>query len=621
MPKQAQLNQSHWKALKGGASCGYSVPVISRRLILATLVAIILCVTPHGSWINVEASSGKSSDFSFSGGPDSEQVISGTYTIRLTSVENLDYINIELIDVNTQTTPIANVTSAPWLSGWDTSSHSDGDYTLRARGTLDNGSDTGWITSPTFTLDNTAPSSLSLSVSNSIIGDGSSTINRAWFTSPESGTLDFSWSASDEHLSYATLTNIPGSGTPPTDGPGTITGSWSWSPGDLSEGTWTPLLTVFDEAGNSAQTSIHLGIDRTGPTVGQPSLSVTPNVWNDATTLIFSDLSSSASDSGGSGIDSYQVRDSENTWSDISSAGFGTMPLDEGNRTIQFRAVDRVGNVGTPHNVTMLIDRTAPTAGGWLLPDLTDSLFGQVSISVDATDANSGIDVSECRLEYGFDANGAGSIPDISSDWLSVGSGTSNSLTSAIDWSTTAGQYLSLRATLVDEAGNSVTIPAQHFLILPGLDFSVTDASLDRLIVRAGSQDPVLLQATINSNEIYDGSVVIGIQSAPASRDSTTEWTTLDSIVISNGNLIDQSEEISLNISLLTAGEFDLRIIVDPDNSISERDEGNNEAFLLIGAADPDVVGSVSGFVPSAILILLAGFIVTHLINRRQSAS
>jgi len=621
MSKQAQLNRSHWKALKGEASCEYSVPVSSRRLILATLLAIALCITPHGSWINAEASSGRSSGFSFSGGPDAGQVISGTYTIRLTSVENLDFVNIELIDANGVNTAIANVTSAPWLSGWDTNSHTDGDYQLRAKGTLNNGSDTGWVTSPSFTLDNTAPSSLTLSVSNSIIGDGSSTINRAWFTTSASDALEFSWSASDTHLSHATLTNVPGSGTPPNDGPGTISGSWSWSPGDFSEGTWTPLLTVYDEAGNSAQTSIHLGIDRSGPDIGQPSLSVTPNSWDDASTLFFSDLSSSATDNGGSGIASYQVRDSEDTWTNIGSAGFGTMSLDEGNRTIQFRALDRVGNVGAPHNSTMLIDRTAPTAGGWLLPDLTDSLFGQVSISVDATDAHSGIDVSECSLEYGFDANGAGSIPDISSDWLSVGSGTTNSLTSAIDWSTRAGQYLSLRATLVDTAGNSMTIPAQHFLILPGLDFSVTDASLDRLIVRAGAQDPVLLEATINTNEFYDGSVVVGIQSAPASRDSTTEWTTLDTIVISNGDLIDQTQEISLNISLLTAGEFDIRIVVDPDNSISERDEGNNEAFLLIGAADPDVVGSVSGFVPSIILILFVGFIIAHLINRRQSAS
>ena len=156
---------------------------------------------------------------------------------------------------------------------------------------------------------------------------------------------------------------------------------------------------------------------------------------------------------------------------------------------------------------------------------------------------------------------------------------------------------------------------------MPGLDFSISDASLDRLVVRAGSQDPVLLEATIETNEFYAGSVVVRIESAPASRDSLTQWTPLHSMVIPVNSFIDQQENIAVNITLLTAGEFDLRVIVDPDDSISERDEGNNEAFLLIGAADPEVVGSVSGFAPDFVLLLLAGLFASRVVNRRQSAS
>ena len=186
---------------------------------------------------------------------------------------------------------------------------------------------------------------------------------------------------------------------------------------------------------------------------------------------------------------------------------------------------------------------------------------------------------------------------------------------------TRAGQYLSLRATLVDDAGNTVTTPASHFLILPGLDFSISEASLNRLVVRAGSADPVLLEASIETNEFYSGSVVVRVESAPASRDSLTQWTTLYSMVIPANSFIDQQESISVNITLLSAGEFDLRVIVDPDDSISERDEGNNEEFLLIGAADPEVVGSVSGFVPNLILLLLAGLFVSRVVNRPEAAS
>ena len=597
------------------------VPMLSRRLVLAPLVVILLCMAPHGAWVSADATTGRSDDFDFSGGPDAGDVISGTYTVRTTNVADMDFINVEVLEGATWS-PVANITNTPWLTAWDTSTYADGDYQLRIQGTLTNSSTTGWVTSPTFTIDNTAPSDLSLSVSNAVIGDGSSTINRAWFTTPESGAIDFSWSASDTHLSHATLTNVPGSGTPAQDGPGTLVNTWAWSPGDLGEGKWTPVLSVFDEGGNSAQTSIHIGIDRTGPVVGTPTLSVTPNSWTDSATLIFNGLGSNATDNGGSGIETYHVRDSADDWTNIGAAGAGSMGLNEGIRTIQFRAVDKVGNLGEAHNVTMMVDRTAPIAGGWIFgSQITDSLMGSLAVNIDATDANSGIDVSACSIEYGFDANGAGSIPDISTDWLSVGSGTSANLSSAIDWSTRAGQYLSLRATLVDTAGNTATTAASHFLILPGLDFTVSDATLNRLIVRAGTQDPVLLEAQIETNEFYSGSVVVSIQSAPASRDSLTDWTTLHSIVLPSGSFIDQQEQISMNVTLLTAGEFDIRVIVDPDDSIPERDEGNNEYFLLIGAADPQVIGSVSGFVPNLVILFIMGLFVSSILNRRESAS
>ena len=596
------------------------VPMLSRRFILATSVVILLCLVPHGAWINANASSGRSVDLDFSGGPDSGQILSGTYTVRATNVASMDYINVEVSDGATWT-PVANITAAPWLTAWDTSVYGDGDYQLRIEGTFVNSTTTGWVTSPTFTIDNTAPNTLTLTTTGAVIGDGSSTINRAWFTTSGTGTINFDWSGSDSHLSHATLTGVPGSGNPPQDGPGTILNTWAWSPGDLPEGVWNPVLSVFDEGGNSAQTSIHVGIDRSGPEVGTPSLSVPANTWTDATTLIFNDLSSGANDNGGSGISTYHVRDSTDQWADIGAAGYGSMTLQEGIRTIQFRAVDKVGNIGDPLNVTIMVDRAAPVAGGWILPTLTDSMSGQIAVTVDATDTHSGIAIASCSLEYGFDSNGAGSTPDISSAWLSVGSGTSNHLSAAIDWSTRAGQYLSLRSTLVDSAGNTVTTSASHFLILPGLDFSISDASLDRLIVRAGSQDPVLLEATINTNEFYSGSVVVRIESAPASRDSLTQWTALNSMVIPANSFIDQQESISLNITMLSAGEFDLRVVVDPDESISERDEGNNEVFLLIGAADPEVVGSVSGFAPDLVLLLLAGLFAGRVVNRRQSAS
>ena len=117
---------------------------------------------PHGAWINVDATAGRSDDLDFSGGPDAAQILSGTYTVRTTNVVDMDFINVEVSNGATWT-PIANITSAPWLTAWDTTAQTDGDYQLRIEGTFSNSTTTGWILSPTFTIDNTAPNGLSLS--------------------------------------------------------------------------------------------------------------------------------------------------------------------------------------------------------------------------------------------------------------------------------------------------------------------------------------------------------------------------------------------------------------------------------------------------------------------------
>lgn len=65
------------------------------------------------------------------------------------------------------------------------------------------------------------------------------------------------------------------------------------------------------------------------------------------------------------------------------------------------------------------------------------------------------------------------------------------------------------------------------------------------------------------------------------------------------------------NVQLLAAGEYDLRLVVDPDDTIPEKDEGNNEEYLIISGARPRTIEAVSGFMPALILIVLvAGWMV-----------
>ena len=123
------------------------------------------------------------------------------------------------------------------------------------------------------------------------------------------------------------------------------------------------------------------------------------------------------------------------------------------------------------------------------------------------------------------------------------------------------------------------------------------------------------------ATESYSGSVSVEIQSAPANRDAMATWTTLQTITLTAGDLTDMQETISVNLTLLSAGEYDLRILIDPNDVIAEGDEGNNEAFLLISAADPTVVGAVTGFAPDLLLLLLGGLFAGFVLHRREAAS
>ena len=584
-----------------------------------TSIAIILLLfvsSASVAWMPTVAATAGRDDLDFSGGPTTDQVISGTYTVRATNVADMDYILVDVHD-GTAWSSVANITAAPWLTAWDTSAQADGtSYKLRLTGTLTNGTELTAVESNTFTLDNTAPSSLTFEVSDAIVGDGSSTINRAWFTTAATGMLEFNWSATDAHLSHATLTNVPGPGTPAQDGPGLILNQWQWSSGAFTEGTWTALLSVFDEGGLSTQSTLYIGIDRTGPSVGTPTLSVTENVWTDESTLVFSGLGSGASDGSGSGIASYEVRDSADDWSNIGAGGSGSIPLTEGVRTIQFRAIDNVGNAGDALNVTIKADRTTPVLGGWDVPTLTDTHTGVLPISVEASDAHSGIDESTTVIQYGFDDDGAGETPDITTTWLNLPAGTDANLPASIVWSARADEYLSLRAVLTDEAGNTVTTSASHFLVRPGLDFSWESAQLDRLVVRAGTEGEVAMNATLVSNMPYAGTVTVKLESAPADRDAETAWTTLETTLVPIGGLSDTTHDVDIGFSILAAGEYDLRLVIDPNDVIAEFDEGNNEDFSLITAAQPSIIGAVPGFAPAWSALMLVGFALSGILRR-----
>ena len=558
-----------------------------------------------------QATEARNSALEFVNPPSSGDVIGGTQTIAVVNITGLDYVLLE-VEEGTSWSEIENMTSSPWSVSWDTTSVSDGMHRLRITGHPSDGSSDIVVTTSSFEVDNTAPSSLVFTVDNAEIGDGSSIANRAWFDIEESGSMIFRWDASDSNLEKAVITDVPGSGNPPSDGPGTLLKRWSWAPGDFSEGLYTITLSVHDEAGNIATRSLYLGIDRTGPITGTPVFSVSESTWTDTTVVTVGALAAGATDNGGIGINNYEWRVDNGEWANFGSGATSTLPLPEGQKVLSFRAVDRLGNSGPSTDHTFWSDQSDPVAGGWSIPEITTMTQGQVNIQLVATDSLSGIDEANTTLRYGFDNDGMGSVPDITNQWLSLGSGVNANLPSGIDWATKQGDWLGVSAIMTDVAGNQAMSPPTYVRIIPGIDFNFEDVGVDRLIVAANTGDKINVTGTVNANQAYTGSLIVRLEMAPSDRTTDTNWTVLETRTLAAGSLYDRTEVLDpFEVRILASGEYDLKLSIDPDDTIPEKDEGNNEEYLVVSGARPSSIGAVTSFMPALFLVIaVSGWMV-----------
>ena len=575
---------------------------MATRMISRLLTVLILTSICSGIVLGTEARNGS---LDFVNPPSSGEVIGGTQTIAVANISGLDHVLLEVEEGSTWT-EVYNMTGTPWSISWDTSTVSDGEHRLRITGHPSDGSSSIQVISSSFFVDNTAPTSLTFTVDNAGSGDGSSIANRAWFNIEESGSMVFRWNASDTNLEKAIISGVPGSGNPPNDGPGSLLYRWSWAPGDFSEGVYTVTLSVHDTAGNVASRSLYLGIDRTGPITGTPVFSIEENTWTDDSAITVGALSAGATDNGGIGIDHYEWKVEGGEWNNFGSGSTSTLPLTEGQKMMSFRAVDRLGNSGISTNHTFWSDRTDPVAGGWSIPEITTMTQGQVGIELVATDSLSGINETNTILRYGFDNDGMGSIPDITNQWLSLGNGMSANLPSGIDWSTKQGDWLGVSAIMVDESGNQALSPPTYVRIVPGIDFHLENVGVDRLIVAANTGDKINVTGTIVANQAYTGSLIVRLEMAPSDRTMDTNWTVLETRTLAAGSLYDGQEILDpFEVRILSSGEYDLKLIIDPDEIVPEKDEGNNEEFLVVSGARPSSIGAVSSFMPALFLVII----------------
>ena len=552
---------------------------------------------------------------SYTNGPNSGQSLTGVYTLSFSfsGSGTITSLTVEISDGTTWNN-VAVLTGSPWVTYLDTTTLTNGSYTLKATAYDDTVGEDVVEVSPSFTVDNQVPIITQFTVANIEYGTGTSALDRAWFSIDSTATLDFSWNAADDDLLRATLTNVPGPGAPASDGPSNIAYGWDWSSGSFDEGTWNPRLTVYDNSGLSVTETMFMGIDRTGPTIGTIT-SGSSSGWLSSSSVTLSGLINAIDDGQGSGLAYTEISLDGLSWTQNTLDSY-TLNLNDGSHTISIRATDNVGNIGPTTQISVQVDTEDPIANGWLVDELTTALIGPANVEFQAIDLNSGIDNTNSFIEYGFDANGFGQTPDLSGSWqASMGSGL-DSVVAQSSWATKSRQYLMLRATVTDNAGNSFQTSPVFYQILPSLDFewNLTETNVDRLIVKPGdSTGNITVTGLLEVNENYGGAITLRLESAPADRDAQVAWSVIESRTLDAGLMTDKEELLIWNYTVPSEGQFDLRLIIDPNNVIDEYNENNNYNYMVVTGASVSSVINAPSFNPSIGAIIVCAFVISLL--------
>ena len=594
---------------------------VALGLVTVLLLSMLSVSPPMPSQLDSELKSFDTSSMSivFSNGPVEDESVTGlkTVTFTLSGTGTIDSILVEIAEVGGAYSSLTNLTSSPWLFNFDSTSYANGTYTLRATGWDSDVDDTTVTTSDEFTIENQVPVITAFTVLSPDVGTGATSSDRAWFNVSQTGTLEFRYGLSDDDFDRATLQNVPGPGSPAADGPTSLAYGWDWSTGSFSEGTWNPRLTLFDNSGLSSSETLFIGIDRSGPSMSSVSVG-NGNTWQSTSSVTISGILDAANDGTGSGVDYVELQIDGDAWTELSSNSH-TIELSEGTHSISLRATDRVGNIGNTISATIRVDTSMPELVGWTVDPLTTDLIGTANISYSTFDLLSGIDTNAVSLQYGFDSNGVGLTPDLSGQWLELpGSGLDRGLAMA-NWATKSRQYLMLRATVADEAGNSETTEPQAFQVMPGLDlfWNTTATDVDRLVVRPGETfGNVTITGELNSNQNYAGAVVVSLEAAPADRSATTQWTVMNVQTLPAGSLGDGVETVEWSYTVPNSGQYDLRVRIDPTNVIDENSEINNDHYMVVTGADVSSPGLVPSFAPTLTALICVGFLVALLQQR-----
>ena len=86
----------------------------------------------------------------------------------------------------------------------------------------------------------------------------------------------------------------------------------------------------------------------------------------------------------------------------------------------------------------------------------------------------------------------------------------------------------------------------------------------------------------------------------------------MQTVVVESGNLSDECncEEIIWDYVVPNTGQWDLRLVIDPNNNVDEKDESNNNHHMMVTGASVTGIGVVTSFAPGIIALLVVGFAI-----------
>ncbi|MEC8143310.1 MAG: hypothetical protein VX071_07410, partial [Candidatus Thermoplasmatota archaeon] len=168
--------------------------VVAVGLVSFLLLSMLSVSPPVATHLGeqVEASNTSGVSIVFSHGPAEDESVTGlkTVTFALSGSGTIDSILVEIAEVGSAYATVTNLTGSPWLFNLDSTSYTNGTYTLRATGWDTDVSDVTISTTDEFTIDNHIPEITAFTVLSPDVGSGSASTDRAWFNVSETGTLE-----------------------------------------------------------------------------------------------------------------------------------------------------------------------------------------------------------------------------------------------------------------------------------------------------------------------------------------------------------------------------------------------------------------------------------------------